>query len=88
MGLLNTQQERFVVFLGNTLEENKGLFFLSLSSLSGKDAPQPLVNIHLEWVLTKTKGCFQQDGGYSNSKVGLGSALGLSPNGIENFERM
>ena len=33
--------------------------------------------------------CFQQDGGYCNSKVGLGSVLGLSPatqspNGIEN----
>ena len=58
MGLLKTQQERFVVFLGNTLKENKWLFLLSLSSLSGKDAPQPLVNIPLKWVLTRTKRLF------------------------------
>ena len=32
MGLPKTQQEMFVVFLGNTLEENKGLFLLNLTS--------------------------------------------------------
>ena len=51
--LTKTQQERFVVFLGNTLKESKGLFLLSLSSLSGKDAPQPLANIPLTWVLKR-----------------------------------
>ena len=55
MGLPKTQQEWFVVFLGNTREENKGLFLLSLSSLSSKDAPQSLANIPLKWVLNKTK---------------------------------
>ena len=60
MGLLKTEQEMFVVFLRNTLEENEGLFLLSLSSLSGKDAPQSLVNIPLKWVFAKIKGCFQQ----------------------------
>ena len=55
MGLLKTQQEMFVVFLGKTLKQNKGLFLLSLSSLSGKDAPQPWVIIPLKWVLTGTK---------------------------------
>ena len=48
----------FVVFLGKTVKENKGLFLLSLSSLSGKDAPQPWVNIPLKWVFTRTKRLF------------------------------
>ena len=58
MILLETQQEMFVVFLGRTLKENEGLFLLSLSSLSGKDAPQPWVSIPLKWVLAETKRLF------------------------------
>ena len=51
MGLLKTQQERFVVFLGNSRKENRGFSLLSLSSLSGKDTPLLFVNIHLKGVL-------------------------------------
>ena len=47
-----------VVFLGKTLKENKGLFLLSLSSQSRKDATQSWVNIPLEWVLTGAKRLF------------------------------
>ena len=60
MGLLETQQEMFVVFLEKTLKENKGLFLLSLSSQSGKDAAQPWVNITLKGCLLEPEGCFQQ----------------------------
>ena len=58
MGLLKTLQEMFVVFLGKTVKEIKGLFLLSLSSPSGKDAPQPWVHIPSKWVLTGTKRLF------------------------------
>ena len=58
MRLINVQQEMFVIFLGKTLKENKGLFLLSLSSQSGKDAPQPWVNIPLKGVLTRTQRLF------------------------------
>ena len=52
-GIAKDSTKMFVDFF--TLEENKGLFLLSMSSLSGKDAPQPLVNTPLRWVFTKTK---------------------------------
>ena len=58
MGLQKTEQEMFVVFLEKVLKENTWLFLLSLSSQSGKDAPQPWVNIPLKWVLTGTKWLF------------------------------
>ena len=58
MGLLKTQQGCFDVFLGENLKENKGLFLLSLSNSSGKDAPQPWLNIPLNWVLNGTKRLF------------------------------
>ena len=58
MGLLKTQQEMFCCFLGETLKENEGFSLLSLSSQSGKDAPQPWANIPLKWVLTGTKRLF------------------------------
>ena len=46
--LLKTQQDSFVVFLGNSLQRKQGLFLLVLSSLSGKDAPQFWVNSRME----------------------------------------
>ena len=61
MGLIKTQQEMVVVFLGKTIKENKGLFFLRLFSLSGKDAHQSWVNIPLKWVLTGTKRLFSAE---------------------------
>ena len=60
MGLLETQQEMFCCFLGKMLKENKWLFLQSLSSQSGKDAPQPWVNIPLKCFLPGTKGSFQR----------------------------
>ena len=82
MELPKTQQECLLFSWKIFFKENKGLILLSLSSLSGKDAPQSMVNIPLKWVITKTKGYFQQDGGYSNSKVGLES--NMTQVGVEN----
>ena len=59
MGLLKTQKECLLFSWGKLLKENKGLFLLSLSSLSGKDAKRLF---SAGWKLLQLKGWILREG--------------------------